>query len=135
MLARGTRIVSCLLDTHVLLWAFSEPDRIGAQATERIGAENRVYVSTASLWEIAIKVSIGKLKADISRIYQTMEARSLTVLHIEQAHILAVSKPPFHHRDPFDRMLIAQALTNELHLITRDNKFEAYNAPLMDASR
>jgi PIN domain nuclease of toxin-antitoxin system len=117
-----------LLDTHAFIW-FSEDDpHLPVALKEQIEASDMVYVSIASLWEIAIKLSIKKLA--LQRDYATIEARltaaGMTLLPISFADTLQVSNLPLHHRDPFDRILIAQAINHDLTLVSRDEQLDAY---------
>jgi PIN domain nuclease of toxin-antitoxin system len=124
--------LNLLLDTHVLIWwALGEP--ITEAAREAISApENQVVVSAASIWEAEIKVTTGKLKLDIDLAGSARE-RALTELAISFEHAAEAARLPQHHRDPFDRMLVAQARLEGLTLVTRDPDFEAYDVKLMPA--
>nr|WP_297460595.1 type II toxin-antitoxin system VapC family toxin [uncultured Halomonas sp.] len=122
-----------LLDTHVFLWWLADDPRLGITAREIIAEpRNTVFVSAASVWEISIKRQLGKLKApdDLERIIEDEGFISLPIapFHGEQAGNL-----PMHHRDPFDRMLIAQAQTEGLVLMTADNAFPPYGIRLIQA--
>lgn len=117
---------SYLLDTPIFLWSISMPEKLSAQVrTLIIDGRNTVYLSAASVWEISIKRKLGKLKApdDIDKIADLKDFRKLpiNILHAELAGAL-----PEYHRDPFDRMLIAQATMHDLHLITCDACFKNY---------
>ena len=124
-----------LIDTHVLLWWLGDNKALGLQARRAIGApDNVVYVSAASIWEISIKKSLGKLKApdDYEVIVEEegFEALPVSIFHAEQAGAL----PPLH-RDPFDRMLIAQAQAEGLLLISQDRQMSEYGVRLLDPRR
>ena len=119
-----------LIDTHVVLWAVAAPERLSDAAREALStAGHQVAIGTASLGEIAIKVSRGRLdlaadwQAAIERGRKHMGARWLT---IESAHCGRVAILPWRHRDPFDRMLIAQALCENMTLISKDSVFAEY---------
>lgn len=120
--------MSLLLDTHVFIWFSEDNPHLPVALKEQIEASDTVYVSIASLWEIAIKLSIRKLA--LQRDYATIEARltaaGITLLPISFADTLQVSNLPLHHRDPFDRMLIAQAIAHDLIMISHDEQFGAY---------
>jgi PIN domain nuclease of toxin-antitoxin system len=123
-----------LLDTHALLWfVFGDP-RMSDRASSMIeDVASEKVLSVASLWEIAIKVSIGKLDLGMSidRFFATeIDARELSILAISNAHAIGVAGLPFHHRDPFDRLIVAQALVEGLTLITGDPSFAPYGATL-----
>ncbi|MBI3344918.1 MAG: type II toxin-antitoxin system VapC family toxin [Gammaproteobacteria bacterium] len=117
-----------LLDTHVLLWWLADDRRL-VRRTRQIIADpnNAIFVSAASIWEIAIKAGLGRLKVDVDVLASGLEANGLMSLPIAAAHAAAVFHLPLLHRDPFDRMLIAQALTEKLQLVTRDPQFAEYD--------
>ncbi len=119
-----------LLDTHVLLWAVAAPERLSPAARQAIlDPESELLVSIASLWEIAIKQSIGRLALSAdwpSALDRERAALGARWLPIRAAHCLGVASLPFHHRDPFDRMLIAQALAEDLSLVSADQHLRAY---------
>lgn len=115
-----------LLDTHALIWWLSNNSTISSEAKDAIAdPDNIVFVSAASAWEIAIKKSLGKLQAPDDLKVQ-IEKKKFTPLAISIDHALTVEKLPLHHQDPFDRILIAQAISENLIIVTRDRKFEAY---------
>ena len=126
-----------LLDTHVLLWSFLSPERLSPHARDVLsGPENQVFVSVASAWEVAIKQSLGKLELpdDAERWLPEMLRRSgASLLDIGLRAALRVRALPLHHNDPFDRMLIAQALEDGFTIVTRDKSFSSYGVPLMAA--
>ncbi len=115
-----------LLDTHVLLWWLEDSPSLSAQARELIAdQENAVFVSAVSLWEVWLKQSLGKLRlpADFS---ERLAAESFESLPLAASHPRQVSLLPWHHRDPFDRMLVAQAQVEKLVLLTGDEALTAY---------
>ena len=119
-----------LLDTHTLLWARSAPDRLSREAlTVLRSAESILHVSMASLWECAIKASIGKLAVpdDFYRIV----SRDYEILGIDVPHVQASAGLPLLHRDPFDRLLVAQAQLGGLTLVTRDCNIARYDVPIV----
>jgi PIN domain nuclease of toxin-antitoxin system len=119
--------VSYLLDTHVLLWVLSDDPRLQGQARAAItDGRNRVLVSAASAWEITIKKALGKLRSPDDLPDQLTRQRFVP-LEITVAHALAVGDLPDHHADPFDRMLVAQARTDRLTLITHDPQILRYD--------
>ena len=121
-----------LLDTHALLWARGAPDRLSLEALMALRSpENAFYVSIASLWECAIKSSLGKL--DIPPEFYRTVVEDYTLLAIEIPHLEAYAALPVHHRDPFDRLLIAQARLAGLTVITRDRNIAKYDVPVMAA--
>lgn len=119
-----------LIDTHTLLWYTLNEDRISPLATESIAnCQNQIFISPASYWEIAIKVSIGKLTlnqpySDFIKV--CLHEYDFSILQILPEHTALLTKLPFHHKDPFDRLLIAQALSEKLPLISLDSKFDHY---------
>ena len=123
-----------LLDTHAFLfWVYAQAE-LGDTARKLISdRRNEVYFSVASSWEIAIKVGLGKLKLD-GALDEVIPAELLrngfSLLPIEHAHVLAVSSLPRRHGDPFDRLLISQARSTGLTLVTRDDKLKGYGVPL-----
>ena len=123
-----------LLDTHILLWWLSDDPRLG-QTTRRAISEprNQVFISAASAWEISIKKSLGKLIApdnmDAIIDDEGFDQLTITVFHAEQAGRL-----PGHHKDPFDRMLIAQAQAEGLDIVTSDKKIAKYGIRILNAS-
>lgn len=115
-----------LIDTHIFLWLAYEKERISRQVEACLGnPQHTVYLSVASLWEIAIKSSLGKL-AITDNLFDAALESGYKLLPLEIRHIEAVRRLPFHHRDPFDRMLAAQAQTDELTLITQDPRMLPY---------
>jgi PIN domain nuclease of toxin-antitoxin system len=119
--------VRLLLDTHSLLWWLADDARLGDAARELIAdPANDVFVSTVSLWEIVVKVRIGKLAADIGEIAQAVDAQGLQLLDIGLAHLTGLAALPTHHRDPFDHLLIAQAIAEDLTFLTQDANAPAY---------
>lgn len=121
-----------LLDTSVLIWWLEESPRLGKEAREAITGEYEVMVSAVSAFEIAAKVAIGKLRTPGDLAAQIV-AQEMIELPITVRHGLAVGQLPLHHRDPFDRLLIAQARCEELTIITSDPAFAAYDVPTMPA--
>jgi len=122
--------MNLLLDTHTFLWFIAGSDNLSQKARALIEDEsNRVYLSAASLWEIAIKVSLGKL--NLSEPFETfipeqLDMNSVELLGISVSHASRVASLPFHHRDPFDRLLAAQALTEDIPILSADEVLDAY---------
>jgi PIN domain nuclease of toxin-antitoxin system len=92
-----------------------------------ISGANAVFASTASIWELAIKVSLGRLHLDIERLSGLLDAAGIHELQITRQHVMAVARLPLLHRDPFDRLLIAQAITEPMRLLTADRQLAAYS--------
>ena len=116
-----------LLDTHIFYWLFYDQHRLPSAARTILDEADAVFVSAVSLWEIAIKVRVGKLKADIPELLGSLEAANLLELPVLARHTPIVSVLPLYHADPFDRMLIAQAMSEPLHLLTADPQLKQYS--------
>ena len=127
--------MSLLLDTHAALWFFQNDGRLPSAARERIEeAGAAAHMSVASLWEIVIKVSLGKLTlpGEFEALFpSSIEASGLTLLPIAVPHPTALVSLDYHHRDPFDRLLIAQARAEGMTLVSCDRDFAAYGVPLL----
>lgn len=117
-----------LLDTHTFIWFSENAPNLSVTLKEQIEAADIVYLSIPSLWEIAIKISIGKLtlQADYADIEPQLSAAGILLLPISFADTVLVRNLPFHHRDPFDRILIAQSINQALVLVSGDEVFDAY---------
>jgi PIN domain nuclease of toxin-antitoxin system len=119
-----------LLDTHVFLWWVNDVSELSRRARTAIRNErNECFLSLASCWEIAIKVSLGKLElpSDVELfVSEHLAANAVRVLPIELRHVSRVAEMPFHHRDPFDRLLVAQALDEDLSVVSADPIFRRY---------
>jgi PIN domain nuclease of toxin-antitoxin system len=125
--------MNLLLDTHVLLWWLKDPERLTQQAASAIRAPgNVVFYSAANIWEISIKSALGKLPV-ISRdeMENALAADEIRALPITPAHAWSVSDLPRHHGDPFDRILIAQARSESLRLVTRDPLMKPYDVEVV----
>jgi len=126
--------VRFLLDTHALLWWLTNDPLLGSQARETIAdAHNEVLVSAASAWEIGIKKALGKLAAP-DDLEAQVRHHNFTPLPITIVHAARATSLPPHHSDPFDRMLIGQALSEGLTLVTADERLSMYLAPILSAS-
>ena len=121
-----------LLDTHALLWWLGDQSRLSPQAVETIRYSESVYVSAASTWEIAIKRGLGKLDAP-DDLEERIAANRFLVLPITVRHSLAVARLPNHHGDPFDRVLVAQALAEGMTLVSNDPMMVRYPVPILAA--
>jgi PIN domain nuclease of toxin-antitoxin system len=124
--------LNLLLDTHVVLWWRADVDRIARPAREAIASADMVFVSVASAWEIAIKQALGKVRLPES-FARGIERSGFARLTITFEHAAAAAALPRHHRDPFDRMLVAQAAAEGLKLVTADRVFSKYGADLLVA--
>jgi len=119
-----------LLDTHTFLWLATGDARLPPDLPHRLAdPEVELLLSVASIWEMAIKKSLGKLTTTIpleELIAAQCEAMAASVLDVRREHALGVATLPFHHRDPFDRLLVAQAVAEGLAIVSRDEAFDGY---------
>lgn len=116
-----------LLDTHIYLWLVGDDPKLTSSARRLIRESDDVFVSSASIWEIAIKVSLGKLSADVATLSAFVRNSGLSELAIRSSHAVQVRNLPLLHRDPFDRMLVAQAVYEGLQLLTADRNLTRYS--------
>ena len=117
-----------LLDTHILLWWMAGDRRLPRSARRAIAdPANRIYVSIASLWETAIKFSLKRVIADPEELRDAAERDGFSLLAIEARHCSEVARLPRHHNDPFDRLLVAQALVEPMRLLTHDAQLGRYS--------
>jgi PIN domain nuclease of toxin-antitoxin system len=132
------RVTAVLLDTHVFLWLFSEPTRLGRRTLKMLeDPATTVLVSAVSAAEIAVKHGLGKLalaEAPASWVPRRISDGGLTPLALSIDHGLALARLPLHHRDPFDRLLVAQALVEDVPLVTGDGRLRAYPLTILDAT-
>lgn len=126
-----------LLDTQCWLWMQASPERFSSSALRLIkNTENELLLSAASSWEIAIKTSLGKLSLPMppaDYVPDRLRSSGVTGLPIEHSHALHVASLPLHHRDPFDRMLIAQAQLERLTILTADRQLSLYDVQIEEA--
>jgi PIN domain nuclease of toxin-antitoxin system len=115
-----------LLDTHIFIWAVADSRRLTAAARQQMLAANEVYVSAASIWEIAIKARLGKITGDSERLAMAIEDSGFIELPVTARHSARVAQLPLHHHDPFDRLLVAQSLSEPLLLLTADEALASY---------
>jgi PIN domain nuclease of toxin-antitoxin system len=126
--------VRYLLDTHVLLWWIDDDPKLRADTRKTVtDPDHDIAVSAASIWEAAIKRAVGKLRFETPVLLDTLRRGGLRVLPITAEHALAAGDLPRHHDDPFDRMLVAQAMAEGLTLITRDARLRAYQVATIEA--
>ena len=116
-----------LLDTHVLLWVMADAPALSPAARATIGAAETVYASSVSVWEVSIKAGLGKLKIDVGLFARQLRAAGFEPLNISWDHAEAVRHLPDLHRDPFDRLLIAQAVSEPLKFMTADKLLADYS--------
>ena len=123
--------MNLLLDTHALLWWLDDNPTLSEKAREAISdGGNLVFVSAAVIWEIRIKQALGKLEIP-SDFREAINSQAFEMLPITADHTHLIEELPQHHRDPFDRMLIAQAKFEGLTIVTRDKNFNKYNVPIL----
>ncbi|WP_370444165.1 type II toxin-antitoxin system VapC family toxin [Candidatus Burkholderia verschuerenii] len=115
-------IMRVLLDTHIYVWRISKDRRLSARHRSAIEQAKQVYVSTASIWELSIKAARGKLEPRAERAIDELEDHPFIELPVQLVHARAVRELRHLHRDPFDRLLVAQAITEDLHFLTADRE-------------
>ncbi|MCL1998915.1 MAG: type II toxin-antitoxin system VapC family toxin [Turicibacter sp.] len=121
-----------LLDTHVALWYLEQSPRLSKNIEQTIDdAENDIFVCAISLWEVAIKVNLGKLdlRLTLAELFELVEIRNFRIIPIEYKHMLTLLNLPYHHKDPFDRLIIATALAEQLTIISADKNIQRYDVP------
>jgi len=124
--------VRLLLDTQVILWEMGDARRVSPSAEQAIAEADELWTSVLTFAEVGIKTSIGKLAVPPDFRHR-IEAAGVSVLPLDVSHGLAVADLPLHHRDPFDRLLVAQARSEGLTLVTADRRLAAYDVPVVDA--
>ena len=127
-------MIKNLLDTYTFLWFIDGNDNLSPKALENIENENaQNFISIVSLWEIAIKLSLGKLEVNIpfKQIEDVVFKNNFQILPISFTDLLKLSELPFHHREPFDRLLIAQCINNEMIFLSKDENVSKYNASII----
>jgi PIN domain nuclease of toxin-antitoxin system len=123
-----------LFDTHAFIWWDSNPSRLSPQVLAACqDRANSLILSVVSVWELQIKSQLGKLKLNLPLATLTerqIETNGIQVLPVSLPHVLALESMPLHHKDPFDRLLVAQAIVEDAVLVTRDSAFAGYSAKL-----
>src|SRR5258707_14734504 len=115
-----------LLDSNIVVWAMTDRTRLSLAARTAIEQASEVVVSAATIWELAIKAGIGKLDLDMDDLIESLDEAGANRLAVTWEHGLAVQNLPLHHRDPFDRILVAQAISEPLRLVTSDARLSLY---------
>ncbi len=124
-----------LLDTHALLWWLADDDRLKLRARKLIADPgNDVFVSVVVLWEIVVKQRVGKLRLDIEEVVEAIERGGFALLEVTVAHLRTLVRLPMHHRDPFDHLLAAQAITETATLLSDDRHIPKYGARTITCS-
>ncbi|WP_235726711.1 type II toxin-antitoxin system VapC family toxin [Methylocaldum szegediense] len=121
------------MDTHLILWAAGDPDRLSEEARRLLlDTANELYYSAASLWEITIKQTLGRpdCKVDVHRLWRMLPLSGYRELPVTGEHAIAIETLPLLHKDPFDRLLLAQARVESLTLLTADRQLAGYGAPV-----
>ena len=124
--------MNLLLDTHAVIWFLGGYEALRDEARAAIESADRVFVSAASIWELATKVARGRLDAPADFTHRLVDL-GMMPLALEWEHARVAGGLPLHHRDPFDRMLIAQAIVERLTIVTRDRAFDRYPVPVIAA--
>ena len=124
-----------LLDTHIFIWWADQPERLSQAALSALEDEaNELLLSVASVWEMQIKIQLGKLKLSLplkELIKNQQDTNTLSVSPVTLTQVLALDALPFHHKDPFDRLLIAQSIEEDLTLVSADSQFSSYSVKLL----
>ena len=125
-----------LLDTHIFIWWADQPEKLSQAALSALEDEaNELILSVVSVWEMQIKFQLGKLKLSVplkELVKNQQETNDLQISPLELKHVLALNPLPLHHKDPFDRLLIAQSIEEDLILVTSDSQFSAYSVKLLN---
>jgi len=120
-----------LIDTQIFIWTVLDSDSLSLKARQIMLGASEIFVSAASIWEIAIKARIGKLEGNPDEFVEAIEESGFRELMISSRHAAKVHELPLYHRDPFDRLLIAQALTEPMKFLTADSMLEQYSELVM----
>ena len=127
--------MNLLLDSHTFVWTHEEPRKLSAKAAAEIkNPANDLFLSAASVWELQIKIQIGKFKFNDTLenvIAEQQLINGIQILPVNLTHVLYLKNLPLHHRDPFDRLLISQAIVENMTLVSADPKFSAYQVNLL----
>lgn len=124
-----------LLDTHAILWWLNDDSRLGVRARDLIeNPGNDIFISIVSLWEIVVKVRVGKLQANISEVIGALEAQAFDFLPVQPVHLEKLAELPLHHRDPFDHLLLAQSIAENATFMTDDRYAPLYPVQLAGCS-
>ena len=127
--------MNLLLDSHAFIWMHEEPHKLSVKvAHEILNSANKIFLSVASVWEIQIKINLGKFNFSDTLenvIAQERRTNNLQILSVNLSHALNLENLPFHHKDPFDRLLISQAIVENMILVSADANFAKYQVKLL----
>jgi len=126
--------MSFLLDTHTFLWFLEGNEKLSKKAlVKMLDVNKKCYISIASLWEITIKLQLGKLELnfDFDELTEYLKRNQIEILPIHFDHLKVLSELPLHHRDPFDRIILSQAIAEKFTKISQDSSFKSYKAKLL----
>ncbi|MCD4691864.1 MAG: type II toxin-antitoxin system VapC family toxin [Calditrichales bacterium] len=119
-----------LIDTHTLLWIVTNDPKLSAKAKDLyLDSENEIFISMASIWELSIKSSLGKISLEQPLdefVDEHVKGNDIRILKIESPHVLRIENLPFYHRDPFDRLIISQSIEDNIPIIGSDKTFDSY---------
>jgi PIN domain nuclease of toxin-antitoxin system len=122
--------VKYLIDTHTLLWIVTNDPKLSAKAKDLyLDSENEIFISMASIWELSIKSSLGKISLEQPLdefVDEHVKGNDIRILKIELSHVLRIENLPFYHRDPFDRLIISQSIEDNIPIIGSDKTFDSY---------
>lgn len=122
-----------LIDTHIYIWLAENSQRLDLKIKQQIEKSSEVYISIASVWEIAIKRSLGKLEFEqtMYQIFKSFNDQKINLLQISKRHLEILETLPLHHRDPFDRLIIAQATAEGMTIVSQDQHFSSYDVKII----
>jgi PIN domain nuclease of toxin-antitoxin system len=126
--------MNILLDTHILLWFLNDNENLSEKVKSQVeNPQNSVLVSIVSLWKISIKINLSKLKLDIpfEQLFHEIENLNIEILNIKREHLIVLKELEFKHRDPFDRLIISQAISENLYVASNDKTFAEYEINLI----
>ncbi len=121
-----------LIDTQALLWWLIDSDQLG-EKSRRIFLSEEPIISPVVIWEIAIKANLGKLEADVPQVCLAVAEAGFERIGFADSHMIVLSRLDLHHRDPFDRMLVAQSISEDVPVLTSDSKISLYGVEAMDS--
>ncbi len=134
MADRSDELRPLLLDSHAFLWALDDSEQLGANVRAALQSGREAWLSSATVWELGIKTAIGRLALPVplrELVRRAVADGGVRVLHVTPEHALRASELPMIHKDPFDRMLTAQAMTERMTLATRDGKVDGYDVDVL----